>query len=81
MITIGGIDLYDTAEAAVKIGVTDRTARRLAAKHQIGTQIGAAWHFSGEEIERLRNVARKMGNPKMVAGNELHRLRKTFRKK
>lgn len=56
--------LYNAEYVAGKIGVSSRTVRRAAARHDIGQFCSRGWVFFHADIEELRSVIPgKVGNP------------------
>ena len=69
-------NIYGTADAGRELGCSARTVLRHAQRLGLGTTIGGGLALTAGDLARIRQQIGPVGNPKMIAGNQLWRLRK-----
>lgn len=73
--------LYTTGQAAAKIGRHKSSVQRAASRLGIGTATPLGLVLSDADLSRIAAEIKPIGCPKMVAGNDLWRLRKKPKKR
>jgi len=74
----GGMSkLYSAAQAAARLKTSKATVNRWSATLGLGQVVGTSRVLSDADLATLKpKIRKKSGNPNMVAGNDLWRLRK-----
>lgn len=63
--------IYSVSQAAKEIGIDTSLVRRMCRKHEIGVKLSErARVLTAADIERLKSVRGKRGNPNFIAGRK-----------